>query len=384
MRVEFRLPDVGEGLEEGEIVRWLVAVGDQVGRDQPLVEVQTDKATVELPSPTAARVVSLGFAAGAMVKVGEVLVVLDAEDASGVPTDPGVAAAGLSRPSDPEATARPKASPSVRRLATERGIDLATVTGTGPGGRVLAADLETTPAAAPATAPAEPAAGRLEPGRHPLRGIRRLTAEAMTRSWSEIPHITAMDEADATALLDARRHLDGVSLPAFFVAACARALRRHPEVNASVDTAAGEIVVHAHCHIGVAVATGTGLVVPVVRDADRRSLPDLTAEIARLVGAARDGRLDLADLRDGTFTVTNYGSLGGRFATPLIRPPEAGIMGFGAIRPRPLVVDGQVVARPTLPYCFSADHRLIDGDLAAAFAEEVAGLLTAPIRLLSG
>jgi pyruvate/2-oxoglutarate dehydrogenase complex dihydrolipoamide acyltransferase (E2) component len=211
----------------------------------------------------------------------------------------------------------------------------------------------------------------------------------MTRSWSEIPHITAMDELDATGLLDARRRLaatatgSDITLAVLFVAAVARALRRHPLMNASLDMEAGEIVVHDGCHVGLAVATGAGLIVPVVRDADRRALPDLAAEVRRLTAAAREGRADLADLRGGTFTVTNYGSLGGRFATPLIRPPEVGIMGFGAIRPRPLAVDGAVVARPTLPYCCSADHRLVDGDLLTAFAEDVAGLLSDPVRLLA-
>ena len=420
--MEFCLPDIGEGLESGEIVAWLVAVGDEVARDQPLVEVQTDKALVELPSPTAGRVVSLAVQPGDIVPVGQLLLVLDvsaaaptaAAPAAAAPTAAARPAAGNGSPAAAHATApapdgpapsRPKAAPSVRKLALERGIDLATVQGTGPGGRILAADLDRPPAPGvqkpaivpvpnaaaarpepgdqnPAIAPVPNAAlGQLAAGRHPLRGIRRVTAEAMNRSWSEIPHITAMDELDATALLDARRHLTGVTLPALFLAACARALRRFPLVNASL--AGDEIVVHDTCHIGVAVATDAGLIVPVVRDADRRSLLDLSVEIARLVTAARAGRADLADLQGGTFTVTNYGSLGGRFATPLIRPPEAAIMGFGAIRPRPFVVDGAVAARPTLPFCLSADHRLIDGDLVTAFGEHVASLLTAPIRLLA-
>jgi pyruvate/2-oxoglutarate dehydrogenase complex dihydrolipoamide acyltransferase (E2) component len=312
----------------------------------------------------------------------------------------------------------------------ERGVDLAAVKGTGPGGRILATDVEALAAGNGATAPTGDGdstwaeanmaglnyvAGAVVAGRRPLRGIRRVTAETMSRSWSEIPHITAMDELDATGLLDARRRLaetargmggpqnargmggpqnargmggpqnDGseITLAVLFVAAVARALRRHPLMNASLDMEAGEIVVHEGCHIGLAVATDAGLVVPVVRDADGRTLPDLAAEIGRLTSAARQGKVDLADLRGGTFTVTNYGSLGGRFATPLIRPPEAGIMGFGAIRPRPFVVDGAVVARPTLPYCCSADHRLVDGDLLTAFSEHVAGLLADPVRLLA-
>jgi pyruvate/2-oxoglutarate dehydrogenase complex dihydrolipoamide acyltransferase (E2) component len=380
MIIEFKLPDVGEGLEEGEVVSWLVAPGEAVARDQPLVEVQTDKALVELPSPVAGRVVSLAFAPGDMVKVGQVLVVL--EDGS----------EGAAPAATPTAPTRPKASPAVRKLALERGIDLAAVKGTGPGGRIVAADLESVGVphrAMTAVKNAEtPKLGQLPPGRHPLRGIRRVTAETMARSWSEIPHLTTMDEVDATGLLDARRRLaeaagTEVSLPTLFVAAVARGLRRFPLLNASLDLAAGEIVVHDACNVGLAVATDTGLVVPVVRDADRRSLPDLAAEVTRLADAARAGRVEVGELRGGTFTVSNYGSLGGRFATPLIRPPEVGIMGFGAIRPRPLVVNGEVIARATLPVCFSVDHRLVDGDLATAFCEHVGGLLSDPVRLLA-
>jgi pyruvate dehydrogenase E2 component (dihydrolipoamide acetyltransferase) len=439
--IEFRFPDVGEGLEEGEIVTWRVAAGDTVNRDQTLVEVQTDKALVELPSPVAGRVVRLAAEAGEIVKVGQLLVVLEPgvalssaaipRAAAGEAAAPGEVAAPVAEAAPGEATApaegaapvvgRPKAAPAVRKLAVERGVDLAAVKGTGPGGRILATDVEALAAGNGATAPTGDGdstwaeanmaglnyvAGAVVAGRRPLRGIRRVTAETMSRSWSEIPHITAMDELDATGLLDARRRLaetargmggpqnargmggpqnDGseITLAVLFVAAVARALRRHPLMNASLDMEAGEIVVHEGCHIGLAVATDAGLLVPVVRDADGRTLPDLAAEIGRLTSAARQGKVDLADLRGGTFTVTNYGSLGGRFATPLIRPPEAGIMGFGAIRPRPFVVDGAVVARPTLPYCCSADHRLVDGDLLTAFSEHVAGLLADPVRLLA-
>jgi pyruvate dehydrogenase E2 component (dihydrolipoamide acetyltransferase) len=426
-RVDFALPDVGEGLEEGEIVAWLVNPGDTVTRDQPLVEVQTDKALVELPSPVAGRVISLSFAPGDIVKVGQVLVVLEGDNRPGDnPTPTG---------------GRPKAAPSVRKLAVDRGVDLAAVTGTGPGGRILANDIEAAATAtgvpefqgpelknagssSPATgvpefqgpelknagsAPAGAAGGLgwMEPGRHPLRGIRRLTAEAMTRSWSEIPHLTTLDEVDATGLLAARQRLAAAGIDttvgALLVAAVARGLRRYPLLNASIEPASadptpphspggrpapggghgGAIVVHPDCNVGLAVATADGLVVPVIRHADRRSLGDLGAEVRRLTAAARDRRLDVADLRGGTFTISNYGALGGRYATPLIRPPEVGIMGFGAIRVRPFVVDGEVRACPTLPWSLSADHRLIDGDLATAFAEYVTGLLGDPVALLA-
>jgi pyruvate dehydrogenase E2 component (dihydrolipoamide acetyltransferase) len=408
-RVDFVLPDVGEGLDEGEVVSWLVTPGDTVGRDQPLVEVQTDKALVELPSPIAGRIVSLAFNPGDIVKVGQVLVVL--EDGPGGDTaPPGPAGAAPvptagAPPAGAGASGRPKAAPAVRKLALDRGVDLATITGTGPGGRILAPDVDAAAALPPsgvrefrgpeprnARSPLEVSAtgglGWMEPGRHPLRGIRRVTAEAMTRSWSEIPHLTTLDEVDATGLLAARKRLAEAGIDttvgALLVAAVARGLRRYPLLNASLEPGdGGAIVVHADCNIGLAVATADGLVVPVLRAADRRSLGELGAEARRLTAAARDRKLDIADLRGGTFTISNYGALGGRHATPLIRPPEVGIMGFGAIRPRPFVVDGEVRARPTLPWSLSADHRLIDGDLAIAFAEYVTGLLADPIALLA-
>jgi pyruvate dehydrogenase E2 component (dihydrolipoamide acetyltransferase) len=441
-RVDFALPDVGEGLEEGEIVSWLVGPGDTVARDQPLVEVQTDKALVELPSPVAGQIVSLAFGPGDIVKVGQVLVVL--EDAS----PPSAAVAPFPAPP----AGRPKAAPTVRRLALDRGIDLASVTGSGPGGRILAADVEAATQTGVHPPPLErqmnagtdaPASGVpefhrpelrnagsatqsarglgwMEPGRHPLRGIRRVTAEAMARSWSEIPHLTTIDEIDASGLLAARRRLADAGIDttvgALLVAAVARGLRRFPLLNTSLELAGagaippgaatgatppdaggattaglggsgaasgGVIVVHPDCNVGLAVATAEGLVVPVVRQADRRSLADLGAEVRRLTAGARNRTLDVAELRGGTFTISNYGALGGRYATPLIRPGEVGIMGFGAIRPRPIVVDGEVRARPTLPWSLSADHRLIDGDLATAFAEYVTGLLADPIALLA-
>jgi len=436
-RVDFALPDVGEGLEEGEIVSWLVAPGDTVVRDQPLVEVQTDKALVELPSPVAGQVVSLAFAPGDIVKVGQVLVTL--EDGHGGDTAPPAAAPAATPAAGPPPTpsaasagagGRPKAAPAVRKLALDLGVDLATVAGTGPGGRILTADVEAaaetgvplppverktgagSSSARAAGAGAAGGVGWMEPGRHPLRGIRRVTAETMGRSWSEIPHLTTLDEIDATGLLAARRRLGDAGIDttigALLVAAVARGLRRYPLFNASLELApsaatspgaapattpsgaggaaagpGGTIVVHPDCNVGLAVATAEGLVVPVIRQADRRPLAELGAEVRRLTEAARRRRVDVADLRGGTFTISNYGTLGGRFATPLIRPPEVGIMGFGAVRPRPFVVDGEVRARPTLPWSLSCDHRLIDGDLATAFAEYVTSLLADPVALLA-
>jgi pyruvate/2-oxoglutarate dehydrogenase complex dihydrolipoamide acyltransferase (E2) component len=435
-KVEFVLPDVGEGLEEGEIVSWLVAPGDTVTRDQPLVEVQTDKALVELPSPVAGQIVSLAFAPGDIVKIGQVLVVLEdgrggdtapasppatttpAADTGAPATPPAAEAASIGAAPPPAAgpsgggpSGRPKAAPAVRKLALERGVDLATITGSGPGGRILASDVDTAAGRSSATGVHEDGTtafknagsaalggpggiGWMEAGRHPLRGIRRVTAETMARSWSEIPHLTTLDEIDATGLLAARRGLADAGIDAtigaLLVAAVARGLRRYPVFNASLEfagpgasPAGGTIVVHPDCNIGLAVATADGLVVPVITQADRRPLADLAAEVRRLTTAARERRVDVAALRGGTFTISNWGAIGGRYATPLIRPPEVGIMGFGAIEPRPFVVDGEVKARPTLPWSLSADHRLIDGDVSTAFSEYVTGLLADPVALLA-
>ncbi|HVR30708.1 MAG TPA: dihydrolipoamide acetyltransferase family protein [Thermoanaerobaculia bacterium] len=465
--IEFRLPDVGEGLEEAEVIRWLVEPGEHVARDQPIVEIQTDKALVEIPAPAAGTVTRHGAEAGAIIKVGHLLFVLEA-DAGEV----GEGEAGLDvRIEDREAEERgrqeaawaiggappegphrirPRAAPAVRRLATELGIELTAIQGTGPGGRVVAEDVRrtaegTAPAAeapvadelAPRRAAAEAARteaaspggesartlGQGPPGRLPIAGVRRVIAQTMTRAWTTIPHIHGHDEIDALPLVDAVRGLrrrvaqrdasDGfasrgrpspgdpdpapegagsaareraelLTLSVFFVMAAARALRRFPLVNASIDLENHQIVIHEEVNVGLAVATPVGLIVPVVRGADELGLHQLAAEIDRLARAARERKVTPDELRGGTFTVTNFGSLGGRFASPIIRPPEVGILGFGAIRERPWVVGGRIEPRPVLPMSFGADHRLIDGDLSVAFQEHVRALLSDPVHLLLG
>ncbi|MGF1599599.1 MAG: 2-oxo acid dehydrogenase subunit E2, partial [Acidimicrobiales bacterium] len=232
--------------------------------------------------------------------------------------------------------------------------------------------------------------GQAEPGVHPLRGIRRATARAMDTSWSTIPHVTAMNEIDASALLAARASLREAAAPtgvnvtplAIMMVAVARALRRYPLVNATLDLAGETITVHGRVGISVAVASEQGLMVPVVADADRLGVLAMAAEVARLSEAARTGTVTAAELAGSTFTVTNYGSNGGYFAAPIIRPGESGIMGFGAIAARPFVVDDRVEARPVLPIVMSADHRLVDGDLLSAFHECVASALSDPVTLL--
>jgi pyruvate dehydrogenase E2 component (dihydrolipoamide acetyltransferase) len=433
--IEFRLPDVGEGLEEAEVTRWLVAPGDRVERDQPIVEIQTDKALVEIPAPAAGTVSRLGADVGAIVKVGELLFVLD--DGSGATgaveaareKEEARSADGRGQVLGPHRI-RPRAAPAVRKLAIELGVELGSITGSGPGGRVLAGDVRRAAADRTGPAPAGPREdelaarrgaagtersaprltavpsstalptsslpgelGQAAPGRIPIAGVRRVIAQTMTRAWTTIPHIHGHDELDALPLVDAMRGLRRrageqgglLTLSVFFVLAAARALRRFPLVNASIDDQAREIVVHDQVNIGLAVATPAGLIVPVIRGADRRPLRELAAEIDRLARAARERRVKPEELRSGTFTVTNFGSLGGRFANPIIRPPEVGILGFGAIRERPWAVGaGRVEARPVLPISFGADHRLIDGDLSVAFQEHVRDLLSDPVHLLLG
>jgi pyruvate dehydrogenase E2 component (dihydrolipoamide acetyltransferase) len=280
----------------------------------------------------------------------------------------------------------------VRKLAKDLGVDLAALAGSGPGGRVTAADVRAavTPQAAEST---DVESARVESPdgdrRVPLRGIPRAMARNMAEAWRTVPHISLFDEIDARPLLDAlhaARELSGsdtLTLTAFFVLASARELAAYPILNASLDEQADEIVYHDAVHVGVAVASEHGLVVPVLHDAHAHGLLALGDEIHRLTAAARAGGLPPADLRGATFTVTNYGTEGGRFATPIVRPPQVAILGFGAIRTRPVVDGDAVVAAPTLPLSLSADHRVVDGHDATSFLDGVAARLREPLSLLS-
>ena len=411
----FHLPDIGEGLEEAEVVEWLVAPGDVVVRDQPLVEVLTDKASSELPSPVAGTILRLGASEGERIRVGALLIEIDDGSVDGAagaldpempPIDEGVATADPPTPDRPT-TGRFKAAPATRRLAIESGVDLATVTGSGPGGRITTDDVRaaaaadrTTTAAGVTTAPPAPTAppirpdlGQMPVGRHPLRGIRGVVARNMAVSWSKIPHIHTMDELDASLLVDFRNRMRSMDRPgaelvthlSSAAVAAARAHRRFPMVNGHVEGHPGEdIVIPESVNLGIAVATDSGLMVPVVADADRLDLFTMSSAIARVADRARQGDLSASDLSGATFTITNYGSLGGRFATPIIPPDQGAILGLGAVAERPIVVDGAVVARPTLPVVLGADHRLIDGDLAEAFRRSIVDDLSEPLHLLMG
>jgi len=391
--LEFCLPDVGEGLGEGEIVAWRVGVGDRVVRDQVLVEVETDKSIVELPSPSEGVIAELGGKPGDILPVGAVLVVMTV--AGGSP--------GTSPDAPPQ---RVLASPATRKLAVELGVDLARVRGSGPGGRVRKEDVLTAaaPEPSPPAAPTFSERGvRVVPARKstcgeadgegtvervPLRGVRRRVAQTMTRAWQQIPHITDFREVDATRLVAARLRLRDRLGPEFtylplFIAAVAAALGRHRALNASLDAEAETITYHRGCHIGIAIATDDGLIVPVLHDADRKSLAQIAVECSTLTQAARSRAVTAEQTMGGTFTITNFGSYGGWLGTPVIRPPEAGIAGFGRIHDAVIPVESVPAVRALLPMVVAADHRLVDGDALGRFAADLAELLADPVLLLA-
>jgi pyruvate dehydrogenase E2 component (dihydrolipoamide acetyltransferase) len=345
---EFKLPDLGEGLTEGEIARWLVAEGDQIAEDDPLVEIQTDKTTVEIPSPAGGTVTRILVAEGEVAPVGTVLVVIG--DGSAVaeqtPQAPPVAAAPARALAPP---GRVQATPLVRRVAQELGVDLATVTATGPGGRVTEDDVR-----ASAGAGRQSAGGR----REKVRGVRRQIVEHLTRAHREIPAVTFVEECDFTGV-----DLHGL-LPSVLQAA-ALTLQEFPELNARLE---GDEIVYLETYdLGVAVQTDQGLVVPVVRDCATRSIEELRADVDALAARAREGKLAPAELQGSTFTVTSAGKLAGVFVTPLINHPEVAILGVHRIAPRPVVRDGEVVVRSIGNVSVTFDHRVVDGARAAEF-----------------
>lgn len=365
MAYEFALPDLGEGLTEGEVARWLVVEGQEIAEDDPLVEIQTDKATVEIPSPCAGTVLRILVPEGEVVPVGTVLVVVGAPDEE-VPAP--AAGRGEKQPSDkvsqagaaaagpgPPPARRVQASPLVRKIAAELGVDLGAVTGSGPGGRITEADVR---AAADRAGAVAEAAGAGEDRRIPLRGIRRAIAEHMARAHREVPPVTWVEECDFEAVPLER-------LIATVVRACALSLREFPELNARFE---GDAIVQlARYDLGVAVQTEQGLLVPVVRGADRKTVAELDAEVRRLAEGARAGTLRPEDLRGSTFTVTSAGKLAGLFQTPIVNHPEVAILSVGRIAPRPAVRDGQVVVRRIGTIAVTFDHRAVDGARAAEF-----------------
>jgi pyruvate dehydrogenase E2 component (dihydrolipoamide acetyltransferase) len=391
---DFKLPDLGEGVTEAEIDRWLVAEGDVVAEDDPLVEVVTDKATAEIPSPFAGKVARIHVGEGEVVPVGTVLVTIG--DAAPAPPPPPGGAGRAARPPAAPATPAPpgrpqpgavKAMPPVRKLARRLGVDIARVPGSGPGGRVLKKDVE---AAADGVRPAERAAPPTPHGdraerREPLRGVRRRIAENLAAAHRIVPPVTHVEECDVTELEATRRMAnerspEGVKLTylPFIVKAVANALHDYPALNASLDDEAQEIVYHSRYDIGIAVDTPAGLVVPVVRDAGVRSLREIAVDIDRLAAGAKQQTLKAQDLTGATFTVTSPGAFGGLMATPIVFHPQSGILGVHRATERPVVRNGQIVVRRIMNMSITFDHRILDGMTAARFVLDVANLLEHP------
>lgn len=420
--MDFRLPEIGEGVYEAELLAWLVKVGDAVKRGQSLMEVMTDKATMEVPSPFAGTITALQAEPGSQVKVGQVL--LSYANAGEPANERPPATPRFEMPATPKgeaATPRPvasldpggarktkgngaakprpslpvKAAPSVRLMARKLGVDLSNLTGSGPEGRILIEDLAAHaphPTLAGNRPAAEPRPDYGTPGsRIKLQGLRRKIAEHMVLSKRTIPHYTYVDECDVTELIRLRESLRepfaarGVKLTylAFLVKATVAALKEVPLVNASLDEAAGEIVLHDRYHIGIAVAAPQGLIVPVVHDADGKDLLHIARDIERLSTEARTGKIKLKDLRGGTFTVTSTGNIGGLFATPVINHPEVGILGVGKVVRRPVFDEGGNVRPADLVYLsLSFDHRVVDGAVGAAFGNAVIRQLRQPAAML--
>jgi pyruvate dehydrogenase E2 component (dihydrolipoamide acetyltransferase) len=393
MTYDVKLPDIGEGVAEGEIVRWLVQAGDEVREDQPLVEVMTDKASVEIPSPRTGTIAALHAEEGAMVPVGTVIVSIavagTAAATAAAPAESAPAAVASPPAAAPAASgARVEATPAVRALAKELGVALESLRGTGPGGRITADDVRGAAGPAAAAAAAAPAAGD---SRVPLRGLRRRIAEHMRRSLSTAAQFSFVAECDFTEVVNHRTSVltqaesAGVRLTylAYVLRALPDVLQRFPLLNASLDDAAQEIVLHAAIHLGVATATEDGLTVPIVHDAGRLGLFAVAREIERVAKAAREHRLTLEELQGGTFTVTSTGAKGGLLATPILHHPQVAILGVHAIGRKPAVVDEHIVIRDMGNLSLSMDHRVVDGAVGADFLYALVERLQTPASWLS-
>ncbi len=426
---EFKLPDLGEGMHEAEIARWLVKPGDTIKLDQPMVEVETDKALVEIPSPVSGRISDIRVLAGQVAKVGEVLVVFETPDDRSSTNDSGsfksvttnpatqTASASSSSISTAEASPPPKkrvlAAPAVRKLAFELGVDLEQVTASNPNGRVSIEDVQayaelskaqTAPVAEPKeaqltvqSAPAAeikelPSVSQPAPleERQPLTGLRKRIAEHMEHAWRTIPHATSFDEVDGSALIALRQALQSVAeqrgihltyMP-LLVKLLLPLLKEFPIFNASLDEERREIIYKRSYHIGLATAAPEGLLVPVLRDADRLNLLSIASELERLFAGARKRTLLPRELSGSTFTLNNVGSFGGGSGTPIINHPEVAILAIGRLQEKAIVHQGQIIARPMMPLALSFDHRLIDGAMAGAFLARFKALVENPQQIM--
>jgi pyruvate dehydrogenase E2 component (dihydrolipoamide acetyltransferase) len=426
---EFKLPDIGEGVVEGEVVRWLVKEGDALRLDQPMVEIMTDKATVEIPAPRAGKVGKRMFAEGQLCPVGKVLITIEIDDAGAGAAKPAAAkpaaahgaapvTAAPSRASAAATSAAPRlaprgstplspaararalgpvlATPATRKLARELGVDLRTIFGTGPSARITSDDVRNHAALARGGAPSEPPLPPLHRDPDdtviPFRGLRRRIAENMSRSKRHAAHFLYVEEVDCTDLVALREQVNAklagegrkLSFLPFIVKATAYALRKFPQLNSALDEAAGEIVQRKHVHMGLATMTEQGLIVPVVRDADAKSVAEIAIEIDRLAEATRSGKAAREELSGSTFTITSLGQLGGVLAAPIINHPEVAILGVHKISKKPAVRDGAIAIRDLMNLSISVDHRVVDGYDAARFVGAIKEGLEAPTGLWQG
>jgi len=407
---EFKLPDIGEGVHEGEVVKWMVKEGQPIRENDLMVEVMTDKVTVQIPSPVTGTVLALRAKEGEVVKVGQTLLVLGEEGEVPPPSTapPTVRDEKLPPPPEPSVLPPPPpspmghaiATPAVRRLAREMGLDIERIPGTGSGGRILEDDVRRAPPRAsrspvPLPKPSvelPPPSGSRSEERIPIRGLRHRILEKMAKSHAMAAAYTYVEEVDVTQLVHLRERLKEVAvrkglkltyLP-FIVKALVAALREHPTLNAVVDDERAEIVVKRYYNIGIATATEEGLTVAVVHDADRRDLWDLSKEVDRLATAAREKRLQLAEVQGSTFTITSLGAAGGILATPVINWPEVAILGIHKIEKRPVVRNDQVLIREMMYLSCTFDHRVIDGHVGAAFVQTLVNFLEHPALLFVG
>jgi pyruvate dehydrogenase E2 component (dihydrolipoamide acetyltransferase) len=432
---QFKMPDIGEGIHEGEIVKWFVKPGDKIAEDDVLCEIQNDKAVVEIPSPVAGTVIDVLVGEGTVATVGQVLVTFDApgyedlqfkgdehadepkqEEKPAAPA-PEVkqdaaqqpAATAVAQQTDVDPSRRIIAMPSVRKYAREKGISINLVPGTGNNGRILKGDIDSFVSGGAAPAPqaaanveaetvkveVTQAAVAIPQGEYPetrekMSGIRKAIAKAMVNSKHTAPHVTLMDEVDVTKLVTHRKKFKEVAaakgikltfLP-YIVKALTSALREFPALNTSLDDASSEIIHKHYYNIGIAADTEKGLLVPVVKDADRKSVFTISNEINELAGKARDGKLAPNEMKGASCTISNIGSAGGQWFTPVINHPEVAILGVGRIAEKPIVRNGEIVAAPVLALSLSFDHRMIDGATAQNALNHIKRLLNDPELLL--
>ncbi len=419
MRYTFRLPDVGEGIHEAELVSYEVNVGDEVKADEIIVKVETDKAVVTLPSPVDGKILELPHDTGDVINVGDPVVILETDAAVAEEAEEKVEEeTTVSKKQEPEKAEPEKAeveqpvpakrvlaTPHTRHLARELGVDINTIKGSGHNGRITDDDVRKAAKEKPAAAPKIPRAAAVDheastvgfdfdkygpTKREPLKGIRKRIAEVMVRSFSTIPHVSHTDEADVTDLFEvvkrqkpkAEERGIRLTVTAFVVKAVVSALKQYPVVNSSLDEESGDIVYKDYFNIGIAVDTEQGLIVPVVKKADQKSIMQIAEDIQGLAEKARNREIELEDLRGGTFSITNIGSIGGEHATPIVNHPELAILATMSARQKPVVKDDQIMIRRMMPLIISFDHRLLDGALVARFMNHIKALLEDPMQML--